>query len=464
MGVNFSPFEIGRRALRASQLGLTVTGQNIANVNTPGYTRQAVQLSPDPSLGVTGALIGTGVTIDGVRSFRDQFIDARLQTETAIAGRLTAQRDALAPVEAAFSETGQGGGLRDALNNFFGAFRDLEAHPSSVPVRTAVVQQAGELASAFHATRGRLLDIRAAADHALSANTGQVNQLAQQVATLNARISNFEDQGANASELRNQREEAVRQLAELTGARTVEDQSGQITLTLGDGRALVIGDHAADFQATPTVPSGLSVLTLDGKPAVVSDGKLRGLLDAIDEIGAQITALDQFAQEVATRVNTLHASGTDLNGNAGGNFFEVPAGGAPITAANIAVASTVQANPRLVVASPLATPTSAATVAGAIANLLTDTNSQVGTRTGSFNSIYASIVAEAGASVKSADDSLSLQQAILAQTTAQRESISGVSLDEEAINLLQFQKAYEAAARFLKIADEMTQTILALGQ
>src|SRR6185436_4089257 len=151
MGVNFSPFEIGRRALHAAQLGLTVTGQNIANVNTPGYTRQAVQLSADPSLGVGRALIGTGVTIDGVRSFRDQFIDARLQTETAIAGRLTAQRDALAPVEAAFSETGQGGGLRDALNNFFGAFRDLEAHPSSVPVRTAVVQQAGELVSAFHA-------------------------------------------------------------------------------------------------------------------------------------------------------------------------------------------------------------------------------------------------------------------------------------------------------------------------
>ena len=116
------------------------------------------------------------------------------------------------------------------------------------------------------------------------------------------------------------------------------------------------------------------------------------------------------------------------------------------------------------VASPLAASSSAGTVAGAISNLLTDASSQVGTRTGSFNSIYSSIVSDAGAGVSNAENALSAQQAILAQTTAQRESVSGVSLDEEAINLLQYQKAYEAAARFIKIADEMTQTIFAIAQ
>src|SRR4051794_11073411 len=110
MGVNFSPIEIGRRALRASQMGLVVTGQNIANVNTPGYTRQQVQLSAVGTDLANMQMTGAGVTVDGVRQFRDRFVDARLQRETAIAGRLTAQRDALAPVEVVFNES-EGGGI-----------------------------------------------------------------------------------------------------------------------------------------------------------------------------------------------------------------------------------------------------------------------------------------------------------------------------------------------------------------
>src|SRR5882672_11821697 len=127
MGINFSPFEIGRRALHASQLGLTVTGQNIANVNTPGYSRQSVLLSASPTDGANLRLVGTGVSIDGVRQFRDSFIDSRVQTETAISGRLSAQQNALSPVDAAFNET-DGGGISSAMNSFFGAFQALEAN------------------------------------------------------------------------------------------------------------------------------------------------------------------------------------------------------------------------------------------------------------------------------------------------------------------------------------------------
>jgi flagellar hook-associated protein 1 FlgK len=117
----------------------------------------------------------------------------------------------------------------------------------------------------------------------------------------------------------------------------------------------------------------------------------------------------------------------------------------------------------LIVASQLATPSTFATVAGAIGALLTDPSSTAGAKTGSFSSIYASIVSDAGHNLKSVEDALATQQAILSQTTAQRDAVSGVSLDEEAINLLRFQKSYEAAARFLKIADEMTQTIMSLA-
>lgn len=463
MGVNFSPFEIGRRALTANQLGINVTGQNIANVNTPGYSRQGLQLAASPTDGSNLRLVGTGVTIEGVQAFRDRFVESRVQTETGIAGRLTAQRDALAPVGEVFNDS-DGSGIQTALNDFFGSFRNLEANPNSAPLRSDVVGKGNALAAAFNTTRARLVQIRTDADTSVRSTVDDANALAQKVADLNARIGVAEHSGSNASELRDQRTEAVRQLAELTGARSVEAQDGSVTLTLSDGRALVVGDHAATLAAVSAPPDGLANITLDGQPANFSDGKISGLLNAISSIGDQISSLDDLAASIAARVNALHTSGTDLDGNAGQNFFAVPANNQPVTAANFAVSDAVKANPRLVVASPLATPTGAATVAGAIANLLTDPNSQAGSRTGSFSSIYSSLVSDAGEQVKSADDALTTQQAVLAQATAQRDSISGVSLDEEAINLLQYQKAYEAAAKFLNIADEMTKTILEIGQ
>jgi flagellar hook-associated protein 1 FlgK len=194
----------------------------------------------------------------------------------------------------------------------------------------------------------------------------------------------------------------------------------------------------------------------------MTDGKIRGLEDAVSTVGNEVTSLDSLAATIAGRVNALHTTGTDLNGNAGGNFFNVPVNGT-ITAANLSVTAAIKADPKLIVASPLAAPTTAATVAGAIGALLGDPTSSVNGFTGSFSSIYSAMVSEAGQGVKSAEDALATQQSILAQATAQRDSVSGVSLDEEAVNLLQFQRAYEAAAKFLKIADEMTQTIMSLG-
>ena len=461
MGVNFSPFEIGRRALHAAQLGLTVTGHNIANVNTPGYTRQAIQLSASPTDGTNLRLIGTGVTIDGVRQFRDRFVDSRLQTEVAISGRLTAQRDALFPVDAAFTETA-GNGISTAMSGFFGAFQALEANPNSLPLRTDVVSKANTMAVAFSATRSRLVGIRSDADQKLRDEVDQVNLMSQRVADLNVRISTAEHSGTSASELRDQRDEVVRQLAEFTGARSIEDQNGMLTVTLADGQALVSGNRVNDLSVQTSPPDGLGTVMINGQPAAVGDGRLRGLENSINEMGGQITSLDDLAASLAARVNTLHTSGTDLNGNAGGNFFAVPGSG-PITAANLAVSATIKSDVKLVVASPLATPTNSATIAGAIGSLLTDPTSTAGARTGSFSSIFASIVSDAGAAVRSVDDALMTQQAILEQATAQRDSVSGVSLDEEAINLLQYQKSYEAAARFLKIANDLTQTILSLG-
>lgn len=468
MGVNFSVFEIGRRALRASQTGVEVTSHNIANVNTPGYSRQSVQLSasaPNENYGWLlgrGISIGTGVNVDGIKGNRDQFIATRLQTETAINGRLTAERDALSPVEAAFNDSGSGS-IGSALQNFFGAFRNLEANPTSTTARGSVVEQGKALSSAFHSTRARLVEIRDQADLDIRSTVTTVNDLAQTVADLNKKIRIAENNDINSSDLIDHRSEAINQIAELTGARSTTNVDGTITLTLGDGQALVYGDQVATLTAADTPPDGLATVSIDGQPAVFNEGKLRGLQNGVSFIGGQIQTLDDLAASVAGRVNTLHATGSDLNGAAGGNFFATPASG-PVTAQNIDVAAALKTNARLVVAAASGAGGGDGSIARNIASLLSDKTSVVGATTGSYTEVFASLVSSAGAAVKAADDELTTQSAILAQTKAQRDSISGVSLDEEAINLLQYQKAYEAAARFLRVADEMTQTILQLGQ
>ncbi|MEW6737071.1 MAG: flagellar hook-associated protein FlgK [Acidobacteriota bacterium] len=462
MGINFSPFEIGQRALRASQLGLTVAGQNIANVNTPGYTRQEVQLAAAPPSGANPRLTGNGVTIEDVRSFRDQFIETRLQTESGISGRLQAKRDTLESLDAALNPASNN--ITTTLTDFFGAFRTLEANPTSVPLRTVAIESGKALGNAFNSTRARLEEIRANTDGLLRIDVEEANQLAGRIASLTASISVAENTGAKASELRDQRSQAIQSLTELTGTRTTENEDGTLTLTLADGRPLVLADRASTLQTSSTAPNGLATITLDGQPATINSGRVRGLQESIGLISSQITGLDELAAAVATRVNTAHLSGVDLDGNAGTTFFAVPNGGAPITAANLAVSASVSANPRRVVSAAAGAGNGDGSVARNIAELLSDNSSQAGTRTGSFSSIYGSLVSEAGQAIKTNEDALVTQQAILAQVTAQREAASGVSLDEEAVNLLRYQRAFEAAARLLKVADEITQTVIALGQ
>lgn len=460
MSINFSAFEIGRRALNANQFGISLTGQNIANINTPGYSRRRAQLAETTTIDVNGKQFGTGVSVVGIQSFRNNLIQSRIQTEKGVAGKLTAYRDSLAPVEVALNSS-ESGGLQNSISSFFGAFRDLDANPNSLSLRAVATQRGTNLASAFQSTRSKLDAIRTDVDGQLRSSVDQVNTLSEHIAKLNSDIRTAESSGGDASALRDQRGELINDISELAGVRQTQNADGTVNLTIGEGSPLVTGDRAFQLQAVTTPPLGFATITLEGQPAILEEGKILGYQQAIDEVNSQLDKLDNLAAAVVQRVNTLHTSGTDLDGNAGGKFFsDSPA----VTAANISLDPLVKANPRLVVASALPQPGANGTVAGEIANLMTDPTTTVGSETGSFSSIYGSMLSDTGEKLNSAESNLQTQAAIISQATAQRDSVSGVSLDEEAINLLQYQKAFEAAARFIKVADEMTQTILSLAQ
>jgi flagellar hook-associated protein 1 len=388
MGLNFSPIEIGRRALQANQLGLAVAGQNIANVNTPGYTRQTLQLSPAAVGGLSPSPIGSGVNIDSVRALRDQFLDARILTETGIAGRYTSERDTLTQVDLVFNDTNNPAGMSQAMQKFFNSFADLEAHPTSVPLRNIVVQQGVNLATTFNSTNSRLEEIRSNADSSLRVLVDEVNSLVADIDDLNRKIALGSSIGANVSELEDRRYLALTKVTELVGAKSFYDSEGKVNITMADGRALLAGDKITELTSVSVAPNGLAEIRMDGVAVTISDGKIKGIQNAIATTTTAIDDLDDF----------------------------------------------------------------------------TDPTSTSGSKSGSYSSIFASIVTDVADKVRTADDNILTQTAILTQVTAQRETFSGVSLDEEAIKLLQYQKAYEAAARFLQIADQMTQTILALGQ
>lgn len=461
MSINLS-FDIGQKALRANQLGLTVTGQNIANVNNPTYSRQEVVLtSVAPSVNLASSP-GGGVDVTAIQAAKSEFIDSRLRTETSINGRLAAQQQALTPLDTVFNDSGTGG-INSALNTFFSAFRNLDVNPTSTALRTNVIESASVLGSAFSATRSRLNDIQSQTDKLLQGEVGNVNSLLDEIAKLNTQIGNAENSNVNNNELVDQRNNLLNQLSEHIDINITKNEDSSLTVSLSDGKALVLNDKVFQLQANPTPPNGLTTITLNGQTANINNGKIKGLLDGIGQIGTKISDLDNLANAVANRVNTLHQTGIDLNGNTGGAFF-VSSNGNAISAANLSVSSSIKANPRLLAAAEAGKGSGDGTNARQIANLLTDNNSQVGSRTGSFSGIYSSFVAEAGQALKSTQDSLSTQQAILAQTSEQRNAFSGVSLDEETVNLLRYQRAFEAAARFLKVSDEITKTILALGE
>lgn len=461
MSVNFFPLDIGQKALRANQVGLAVTGQNIANVNTPGYTRQELNLAANSAIGAT-QLVGSGVTIEGVRSIRDLFIDQRLRTETGITGELNAKQDALAPLEAVFNSNGSG--ISSSLNNFFASFRNLEASPTSITARIATIDSAQQLSQDFNSASSNLIDIRSSIDSQLRDKVDQVNDLTSKVADLNTQIKIAKGTGSSTSELLDQRNQLIHSISDLTGAHLTQNSDQTINLSLADGQPLLVSDQPIKLVVSNSPITGLAALSIKGNPAIFAGGQIKGLQEASDQVTTNLGQLDGLASTIATKVNALHTAGSDLNGQNGTPFFNIPANNAPITAANLAVSPAVKANPKLVVAANLNAGSGDGSTARQIANLLTDRSSQVGNLSGSFSSIYGGIVKDVGTAVSSTSDALTTQQAILTQLQEQQQAVSGVSIDEEVVNLLRYQKAFEGAAKFLKVADELTQTILSIGQ
>jgi flagellar hook-associated protein 1 len=451
----FGSLTMAARALQSQQVGLDVVGQNIANVNTAGYARRALDLSAVPPADNLSA--GGGVEVTTIRAIRDQFLERRLRLERPAEGRESALADTLSVVEAALGSSGSS--VDASLNAFFDAWSDLSQDPTSSTMRQAVIVQSTALSTAFNDMAARFHDVRKQADDGVRGAVDDINQLVGRIAALNDSIARAGGTGPMSASLQDQQGEAIKALSELVDIDVLQNKTGGVDVSFANGRALVIGvtpytiDVGANAEGMAQLSSGGADVTGE-----ISGGRLAGLLSARDVVVPRYQEqLDTIAYRLSQEVNALHQAGYDLNGNSGANVFQ-PLASVTGAAAALRLDAALAANPRLVAAA--AAPTAGDNVVARQMAALRD--ARVFNGTGTFNDAWADLTYAVGQDSASAVAEQQSRKEIVAQVESLRDAVSGVSLDEEAMMMMKFQRAYEANARFFSTVDSAISTLLNL--
>jgi flagellar hook-associated protein 1 FlgK len=447
--------------LRTAQEMLDISSHNIANASTPGYSRQRATVVAAPPFsypafnrtGLPGQL-GTGVQITAVNRIRDVYLDQQINQQQSLTGYWTARSDVLATAESAFPEPSNTG-LGNELSKFWSSWEDLAANPSSSAARTAVLTQASSLAARFNRDAAQLTTQIQGVDSQVRGAISDANDLATRIAALNKQIQGIEIAGDHANDLKDQRDQLVQQLNEIVPTQSIDQKDGTVTL-LVNGIAIVDHDRTWTISATNDASGHAQPTWPDGSAVGVSGGRLRGFLQARDTtLAGYLGSLDQLAEQIATQVNAAHMSGVDQNGAAGLALFTFTAGsGASTMAVNAALGN----DPAKVVVAAAANAPGDTTIASRIADLANSATFGTGTQTPT--DAYASFIGQIGADSKQATEMSSNQQLVQSELENRRSSISGVSLDEEATDVIRFQQAYQASAKVITTINEMLQSLL----
>lgn len=454
----FASLGAAARALEAQRAALDVAGQNIANVNTPGYSRRVVDFAAVPP--ETPHSPGRGVDVIAVRALRDRRLDERLVNELPAEKREAAASQALSLVEGIVGMPGQS--LDVHLTRFFDAFSELAQTPTSAVSRQQVQLQGEALAAAFREMAGRLESSRRQIDRDIAAIVESVNEIAGRIASLNTAIASAS--GQQRLHLEDEQSVAIRALAELLDVKIIARGEGGVDLAIARGQALVVGGTSYGVTATASPPSGLSqiVASSDGTDVTseIAGGRLGGLIRVRDaSLPAYLEALDTIAYEIVGQVNAIHAAGYDQDGNSGGAFFafSTPPSGVAGSAAAITLSPTIASNPRAIAAAgaPESGDNAAARAIAALRNARVLSNN-----TATFHDAWAQIVYSVGRDARAAADEQRSRSEIVRQIDALRDQVSGVSLDEEMVQLLKYQRAYEANARFFVAIEETIDLLM----
>ncbi|MEV6923102.1 flagellar hook-associated protein FlgK [Dactylosporangium sp. NPDC051485] len=466
----FSSLNSALSALYAQRRALDLTGQNIANANTVGYSRQRVELSPaeaisTPARWSTSRGVGDGVRVTDTTRLHNEFTAARTRTEHGTNEYLQAQSTVFATVEQTLGEPSDTG-LQAQLSDYWNAWSDVANRPGDVSARTQLLSRGSTVAATLQTNRQNLDAFFGATREQLDADVNVVNQTASGVADLNARIALAKAGGMPTNELADRRDQLVLQLSELTGATGRLKTDGTVDVALG-GNLLVQGSFARPIEAVgSTTVDGRAVNPVrvqfadndnnpnNNQPAEISSGKIASRLEALTQtIPATVAGLDRVAGLLIQTVNTQHAQGWDITTTPPSTTPTPQPGGAFFSGTNAKDIAVAISDPTKIAASSTASTPYQGDNANAMADVVAKDPQGAGTQ-------YRNFVVDVGIQAQTVNRRADAQQVISDDVTADEQAESGVSLDEEMTNMLMFQRAYEAAAKVISTVDSTLDTLI----
>jgi len=454
----FGTMSVALQSLLVQQGALEVVANNLANVNTPGYSREVPILEESPPILSGNTMVGTGVTLQSVQSVRDNVLNLRIDQETSRQSSLNSYLGAMNQMQALFNET-QGTGLQTDLSNFFNSFQSLATDPTSSSLRQATLTAGQDLAGAFSQTSQNLATIQQGLNQSVVQTVQQVNQLTAQVANLNQQIQEVSNSRDDPGSLDDQRDQALQSLSNLIDTAVIYSNDGTVSVTTTNGTLLVSGNQSDALTTQINSATGMNDVYAQGTDITsgIAGGQLQGLISARDDsVPSTQSSLDNLAARLISAVNQQQKDGFDLTGSQGADFFTPPTPSASGSNAGAAATMTVAlTNPDQVAASSDGTQGDNRN-ATAMADLQ---NASIisGQTAGDY---YSNLIDQVGNNVSNATSEQEAVGLVLQQLTNQQSSISGVSLDEEAANLITHQQAYEAAARVINVVDELTSATI----
>lgn len=480
----YMAMEIARKALFASQTAIQVTSHNIANVNTPGYSRQEAILTEAGAMSSSPGQLGMGTIVSGIQQQVDQMTDRQLVSENSTYASLEYTSSATGQVEAIFNDT-TGAGLANRVSEFFNSWDDLSANPQGTAERQTVVSTADLLTAEFRRVDSQLTSLKDNANKDVVSIVGEVNQIATQIASLNAAIKSALVLGQKPNDLMDQRGVLLKSLAEKIGYSSITDSQGQVNIYVGNGRTLVDGETAGSLVTDVNTASTGSELVYDVKIRLPGQNSPVSVLDTITgnltsgELAAAIEfrddylttvrdRIDKLAYAINTQVNTQHAQGYGLAGSdpsTGVNFF-TPLAAEKDAARNFNVAGNIASDLRLIAAARVDGTETPPALPGdnrnalLMAGLRNISVSDLGNAT--VPDYIAGMIGQIGSETQGVDLDLQHQKVVVNYLETRREEVSGVSLDEEMTNLIRFQRAFEAATKMISLLDSLLDDVINL--
>lgn len=463
MGLS-AAMEIGRNGLNIYRIATEVTSENIANVNTQGYSRQRVLLESAPPTLHNGFPLGTGVQISVVERYYDGLLQQQLVSAQTTQGFDTSRSTVLQQIEPYFNEVSNDG-IGTAISNFFGAWQDLTLNPGGTSERQVVITRAQILSDNFQSVSKGLNDAIATQNATLVPLTDSINSTLTNIAQLNGQIKSTELLSGNANEMRDQRDQLVRDLSLQIGITFTENADGTTDIRYADGGAeLVTGSDAGAFSLDQTDPNNFVVqLTPPGgalaivTPATGELGATMAMRDTI--IPGYLVQVDTLAKSIADAVNAQHSVGFSPTGGTNQNFF-TPLGAVAGAAGAFSIDAGLDIS--TIAASGNALLPGDNSNALAIVQLNSTYTVPSGAPTATFSSYYSSLVSKVGLDVQSSKTTVSQDEAFTKQLSTLRESNSGVSLDEELTNLVKYQRSYQASSKLITTATEMMDMVIGM--